>query len=74
MLNVIEYFPWLFRPPTDVKEALARAVVSQFPKLKDLEGQGHVSKIWISVTDLLIFVDWNICVFFSKLYSYQLPN
>ncbi|XP_041461238.1 uncharacterized protein LOC121412499 [Lytechinus variegatus] len=35
------------KPPTDVKVALAKAVVSQFPKLKDLEGVGHVSKICI---------------------------
>ncbi|XP_041452695.1 uncharacterized protein LOC121405801 [Lytechinus variegatus] len=34
------------KPPTDVKVALAKAVVSQFPKLKDLEGVGH--EAWYS--------------------------
>ena len=33
------------RPKSDVKIAMARAVVEEFPLLKDEEGQGFVSAI-----------------------------
>ncbi|XP_041463454.1 uncharacterized protein LOC121414366 [Lytechinus variegatus] len=49
------------KPPTDVKVALAKAVVSQFPKLKDLEGVGHIQQdfriLYPEVADKL-FLEW----------------